>query len=152
MSRRCELWLKGRALGGWRVRSWELGGRIRGRDEGILLERDGAILREYMTGASEVWTSIRLSRNEDAIGLIGSRDCQGCGGSRPMQEDLLRRFLLASCPRGVSGCWVTPFWRGFTNRNIISASSGHEVTVANVLGVVKNDAFIQIMSRLLHAL
>jgi hypothetical protein len=51
------------------VRSWELGGRIRCRDEGILLEHDGAIRREYMAGASESWTSISLSRMKMPFGF-----------------------------------------------------------------------------------
>ena len=51
------------------MRSWELGGRIRCRDEGILLEHDGAIFREYMAGASESWTSILIGRMKMPFGF-----------------------------------------------------------------------------------
>jgi hypothetical protein len=55
------------------------------------------------------------------------------------------RYLLY---QGESDSLLAEFYYPY----IISASSGQETTVANVLAVVKNNLFIQIMSRLLHAI
>jgi hypothetical protein len=128
------------------VRSWELGGRIRCRDEGILLKHDGAILRGYMAGASESWTSIRLSRMKMPFWFDRSTTTAKAAELKARARRFATRYLLAFLPTS------DPLLAEFCYLYIISASSGHEATVADVLAVVKNNPFIQIMSRLLHAI